>query len=110
MAETQVSSSSGDLGSIQVKRPFSATVGSTLSWSRGLFDVFIILPFIILSAAPTVGEFSFPSGNRLLSLASVYGAYAVTVVMLPSRPGIFGSHADRRGGRGAMTTTVAGAV
>lgn len=110
MAETRVSSSSGDLGSIGVKRLFSATIGSTLSWSRGLFDVFIILPFIILYVAPTVEESFFPSGNRLLSLASVCGAYAATVVMLPSRSGIFGSHADRRGGRGAMTTTVVRAV
>lgn len=102
MAETRVSSSSGDLGSIGVKGLLSAAVGSTPSWSRGLFDL------VILYVTPTVGEFFFPSGNRLLSLASIYGAYAVTVVMRPLRSGIFGSHADHKGGCRAMITAVAG--
>lgn len=82
---------------------FYATIASTLAWSCDLFDL-----FIILFVAPVIGELFFPSGNRLLSLASVYAAYAVTVIVRPVGSAIFGSYADRKGRRHAMVAAVIG--
>lgn len=90
-------------GNGETRRIFYTTIGSTLSWACDLFDL-----FIILFVAPTIGELFFPSDNRLLSLASVYGAYAVTVVMRPLGSAIFGSFADRSGRHRAMIAAVSG--
>jgi MFS transporter, MHS family, proline/betaine transporter len=85
------------------KKLFYTTIASTLAWACDLFDL-----FIILFVAPTIGELFFPSNNPMLSLASVYGAYAVTVVMRPIGSAIFGSYADRSGRRRAMIVAVTG--
>lgn len=90
-------------GSIDKKRLFSATIVSTLAWACDLFDL-----FIILFVAPTIAKLFFPADNPLLSLASVYGAYAVTVVFRPLGSAIFGPYADRRGRRRAMIVAVSG--
>ncbi|TAM88880.1 MAG: MFS transporter, partial [Candidimonas sp.] len=100
---TSTSSNPAAAGSVETKRLVYATVFSTLSWGCDLFDL-----FIILFVAPTIGELFFPSDNRLLSLASVYGAYAVTVIMRPVGSAIFGSLADRKGRRHAMIMAVSG--
>lgn len=99
----RASLTSDKVGEIGTKTLFYATVGSTLSWACDLFDL-----FIILFVAPTIGELFFPSSNHLLSLASVYAAYAVTVIMRPVGSAIFGSYADRKGRRHAMISAVAG--
>lgn len=100
---TRTSLPEDDIGSVGGARLVYATVGSTLAWACDLFDL-----FIILFVAPTIGELFFPSSNRLLSLASVYAAYAVTVIMRPVGSAIFGSYADRAGRRRAMISAVAG--
>ena len=100
---TSTNSNPAAAGGVETKRLVYATVFSTLSWGCDLFDL-----FIILFVAPTIGELFFPSDNRLLSLASVYGAYAVTVIMRPVGSAIFGSLADRKGRRHAMIMAVSG--
>src|SRR5574340_810884 len=88
---------------VEKKKLFYTTIASTLAWACDLFDL-----FIILFVAPTIGDLFFPSHNHLLSLASVYGAYAVTVVIRPVGSAIFGSYADRKGRRRAMIIAVIG--
>lgn len=89
--------------SVENRKLFYTTITSTLAWACDLFDL-----FIILFVAPTIGVLFFPSHNPMLSLASVYGAYAVTVVMRPLGSAIFGSFADRSGRRRAMIVAVTG--
>jgi len=89
--------------SVENRKLFYTTIASTLAWACDLFDL-----FIILFVAPTIGQLFFPSDNAMLSLASVYGAYAVTVVMRPLGSAIFGSFADRSGRRRAMIVAVTG--
>ena len=88
---------------VEKKKLFLTTIASTLAWACDLFDL-----FIILFVAPTIAELFFPADNALLSLASVYAAYAVTVVMRPAGSAIFGSYADRKGRRRAMIVSVCG--
>lgn len=92
-----VASTMGTASSIETRQLFCATIVSTLSWACDLFDL-----FIILFVAPTIAKLFFPADNPLLSLASVYGAYAVTVVFRPLGSAIFGPYADRRGRRHAF--------
>ncbi|GEO27694.1 hypothetical protein AAC03nite_34790 [Alicyclobacillus acidoterrestris] len=81
----------------------SATIASLLGWSLDLFDL-----FVLLYVAPEVGQLFFPSSNPTLSLASVYGSFAVTLLMRPIGSGVFGSLADRYGRKRAMITAVIG--
>lgn len=78
--------------SIGVKQ-IAAAAASVLGWALDLFDL-----FIILYVAPTIGPLFFPSSNPILSLAAVYAAFGVTLVMRPVGSMIFGPLADRRGG------------
>lgn len=103
MSADQTAGQTAAGASVDTRRIVYATMFSTFSWGCDLFDL-----FIILFVAPTIGELFFPSTNPLLSLASVYGAYAVTVVMRPLGSAIFGSLADRKGRRHAMILAVSG--
>ncbi|MCL6637204.1 MAG: MFS transporter [Alicyclobacillus sp.] len=81
----------------------SAITASVLGWSLDLFDL-----FVLLYVAPVVGTLFFPSNNAVLSLAAVYASFAVTLLMRPLGSGLFGSYADRRGRKRAMTVAVVG--
>lgn len=85
------------------KQVVTATIASLLGWSLDLFDL-----FVLLYVAPDVGKLFFPSSNPTLSLASVYGSFAVTLLMRPLGSGLFGSFADRFGRKRAMITAVVG--
>ncbi|SIS94118.1 MFS transporter [Alicyclobacillus vulcanalis] len=85
------------------KQVVTATIASLLGWSLDLFDL-----FVLLYVAPDVGKLFFPSSNPTLSLASVYGSFAVTLLMRPLGSGFFGSFADRFGRKRAMITAVVG--
>ncbi len=85
------------------RQVINTAICSTLAWSCDLFDL-----FIILFVAPTIGAIFFPSNSQLLSLAAVYAAYAVTLVMRPLGSAIFGPYADRNGRRRAMIVAVGG--
>lgn len=85
------------------KQVVTATIASLLGWSLDLFDL-----FVLLYVAPDVGKLFFPSNNATLSLASVYGSFAVTLLMRPLGSGLFGSLADRFGRKRAMITAVVG--
>lgn len=81
----------------------SAIIASCLGWSLDLFDL-----FILLYVAPVIGAAFFPSDHPTLSLAAVYASFAVTVLMRPIGSAVFGSYADARGRKGAMTLAVVG--
>lgn len=85
------------------KQVLSAIIASSLGWSLDLFDL-----FILLYVAPVVGKLFFPSSLPMLSLAAVYGSFAVTVLMRPVGAALFGSYADRFGRRRAMIVAVIG--
>ncbi|MDI9258718.1 MFS transporter [Alicyclobacillus sendaiensis] len=85
------------------KQVVVATIASLLGWSLDLFDL-----FVLLYVAPDVGKLFFPSSDTTLSLASVYGSFAVTLLMRPLGSGLFGSLADRFGRKRAMITAVVG--
>lgn len=85
------------------RQVISTAICSTLAWSCDLFDL-----FIILFVAPTIGTIFFPTDNQILSLAAVYAAYAVTLVMRPLGSAVFGPYADRNGRRQAMIVAVGG--
>ena len=78
-------------------------LASILAWAFDLFDL-----FILLFLAPTLGPLFFPTGSATLSLAGVYAAFAVTLVMRPVGSALFGSYADRRGRKRAMAVAVVG--
>lgn len=80
-----------------------AVLASILAWSFDLFDL-----FTLLFLAPTLGPLFFPTGSATLSLAGVYAAFAVTLVMRPVGSALFGSYADRRGRKRAMAVAVVG--
>lgn len=80
-----------------------AVIASCLGWSLDLFDL-----FILLFLAPVIGKLFFPSSTVTLSLAAVYGSFAVTLLMRPVGSALFGSYADRYGRKGAMITAVVG--
>jgi MFS family permease len=90
-------------GQVSSRQAVRAVLASILAWSFDLFDL-----FILLFLAPTLGPLFFPSGSATLSLAGVYGAFAVTLVMRPVGSALFGSYADRRGRKRAMTVAVVG--
>lgn len=80
-----------------------AVLASVLGWSLDLFDL-----FILLYVAPVVGALFFPSDYPTLSLAAVYGSFAVTLLMRPLGSALFGSYADSHGQKGAMVVAVTG--
>ena len=80
-----------------------AISASLFGWSLDLFDL-----FILLYVAPVVGAVFFPSSQPTLSLAAVYGSFAVTLLMRPVGSAIFGHYADSHGRKGAMTLAVIG--
>lgn len=80
-----------------------AVAASCLGWALDLFDL-----FVLLFVAPVVGKLFFPSEHAMLSLAAVYAAFAVTLLMRPLGSALFGSYADRRGRKGAMIVAVVG--
>ncbi|HYZ16819.1 MAG TPA: MFS transporter [Candidatus Acidoferrum sp.] len=84
-------------------KQFAAAAASVLGWALDLFDL-----FIILYVAPTIGPLFFPSSSPILSLAAVYAAFGVTLVMRPVGSAIFGPFADRRGRRPALLAAFCG--
>lgn len=92
-------------GSVAVTRGqvASALAASLFGWSLDLFDL-----FIILYLAPTIGPLFFPSSVPTLSLAGVYGAFAVTLLMRPLGSAFFGAYADRQGRKRALFAAVVG--
>ena len=82
---------------------FGAAAASVLGWALDLFDL-----FIILYVAPTIGPLFFKAHNELVSLAAVYGAFAVTLLMRPVGSALFGPFADRRGRRPALLVAFVG--
>jgi MHS family proline/betaine transporter-like MFS transporter len=80
-----------------------AIVASCLGWALDLFDL-----FILLFVAPVIGKLFFPSEHAMFSLAAVYAAFAVTLLMRPVGSALFGSYADRKGRKASMVVAVVG--
>jgi MHS family proline/betaine transporter-like MFS transporter len=95
-----IASSSGRTDNAKM---FGAICASLFGWSLDLFDL-----FILLYVAPVIGAAFFPSSQPTLSLAAVYGSFAVTLLMRPVGSAIFGHYADSHGRKGAMTFAVIG--
>ena len=85
------------------KQMVNAIVASVLGWALDLFDL-----FILLYVAPVVGALFFPSSNAALSLAAVYGSFAVTLLMRPLGSAVFGHYADVHGRKQAMLIAIIG--
>lgn len=85
------------------RQVIGAVVASCMGWALDLFDL-----FVLLYVAPVVGRLFFPSEHAMLSLAAVYASFAVTLLMRPLGSALFGSYADRKGRKGAMTVAVVG--
>lgn len=85
------------------RQMISAVIASCFGWSFDLFDL-----FILLYVAPVIGHAFFPSDHPTFSLAAVYGAFAVTLLMRPVGSAVFGSYADVHGRKRAMTVAVVG--
>lgn len=81
----------------------TAIIASCLGWSLDLYDL-----FLLLFVAPVIGKLFFTTKSATLSLAAVYAAFAVTLLMRPVGSALFGSIADRRGRKRAMTIAVIG--
>ncbi|MGX9426536.1 MULTISPECIES: MFS transporter [Bradyrhizobium] len=81
----------------------NAIIASVLGWALDLFDL-----FILLYVAPVVGALFFPSSNTALSLAAVYGSFAVTLLMRPLGSAVFGHYADVHGRKRAMLVAIFG--
>src|SRR4051795_8034214 len=93
----------GARSSADNRQMISAIVASVLGWALDLFDL-----FILLYVAPVVGALFFPSANPALSLAAVYGSFAVTLLMRPLGSAIFGHYADVHGRKNAMLIAIIG--
>ncbi|MBC9880204.1 MHS family MFS transporter [Bradyrhizobium sp. INPA01-394B] len=85
------------------KQMVNAIIASVLGWALDLFDL-----FILLYVAPVVGALFFPSSNAALSLAAVYGSFAVTLLMRPLGSAVFGHYADVHGRKQAMLVAIVG--
>ncbi|HEX9214201.1 MAG TPA: MFS transporter, partial [Bradyrhizobium sp.] len=85
------------------KQMVNAIIASVLGWALDLFDL-----FILLYVAPVVGALFFPSSNAALSLAAVYGSFAVTLLMRPLGSAVFGHYADVHGRKQAMLIAIIG--
>lgn len=82
--------------SIPGEHELELSIASCLGWSLDLFDL-----FLLLDVAPVIGAAFFPSTHPTLSLAAVYAAFAVTVLIRPVGSAVFGSYADAHGRKGA---------
>jgi MHS family proline/betaine transporter-like MFS transporter len=80
-----------------------AVAASVFGWALDLFDL-----FIVLYLAPYIREAFFPSQSPTLSLAAVYAAFAVSLVMRPAGSALFGWFADSYGRKRAMVMAVFG--
>lgn len=69
-----------------------AVAMSCLGWAFDLFDL-----FILLYVTPILAHVFFDSTNQMLSLAAVYAAFTVTLVMRPVGGYVFGRFSDRHG-------------
>ena len=85
------------------RQMINAIIASVLGWSLDLFDL-----FILLYVAPVVGALFFPSSNPALSLAAVYGSFAVTLLMRPLGSALFGHYADVHGRKVTMLIAIIG--
>src|SRR5712672_2262969 len=85
------------------RQMINAIIASVMGWSLDLFDL-----FILLYVAPVVGALFFPSSNPALSLAAVYGSFAVTLLMRPLGSAVFGHYADVHGRKRAMLIAIVG--
>lgn len=81
----------------------AAVAFSSLGWAFDLFDL-----FILLYVAPILAKVFFPSGQQMLSLAGVYGAFTATLLMRPLGGYLFGAYADRNGRKRAMVVAATG--
>jgi MFS family permease len=86
---------------VSTRQVAAAISASVFGWSLDLFDL-----FIILYVAPTIAPLFFSSKNPTLSLASVYGTFAVTLLMRPVGSALFGAYADKHGRKRAMVIAV----
>src|SRR5262245_6994796 len=89
--------------SVDNQQMINAIIASVLGWELDLFDL-----FILLYVAPVVGALFFPSSNAALSLAAVYGSFAVTLLMRPLGSAVFGHYADVHGRKRAMLVAIVG--
>jgi MHS family proline/betaine transporter-like MFS transporter len=89
--------------SVGNRQMVNAIIASVLGWALDLFDL-----FILLYVAPVIGALFFPSSNTALSLAAVYGSFAVTLLMRPLGSALFGHYADVHGRKRAMLVAIVG--
>jgi len=81
----------------------AAAFASVAGWSFDLFDL-----FLLLYVAKAVGQQIFPAHSPTLSLALVFGSFAVSIIMRPAGAAFFGELADRGGRKKIMVTVLAG--
>ncbi len=93
----------GAQASADNKQMVNAIIASVLGWALDLFDL-----FILLYVAPVVGALFFPSSNAALSLAAVYGSFAVSLLIRPLGSAVFGHYADVHGRKQAMLIAIVG--
>jgi MFS transporter, MHS family, proline/betaine transporter len=93
----------GTSSSVGNRQMINAIIASVLGWALDLFDL-----FILLYVAPVVGALFFPSSNTAISLAAVYGSFAVTLLMRPLGSALFGHYADVHGRKRAMLVAIVG--
>ncbi|WP_024888975.1 MFS transporter [Luteimonas huabeiensis] len=93
----------GEAAPIPPRKVLTAAVASTFGWALDLFDL-----FILLYVAPIVARLFFPSDSPTLSLAAVYGSFAVALLVRPLGSAIFGVYADRHGRRRALMVSMVG--
>jgi MFS transporter, MHS family, proline/betaine transporter len=82
---------------------FAAAFASIAGWSFDLFDL-----FVLLYVADVLSKVIFPASSPTLSLAAVYGSFAVSVLLRPAGAAIFGALCDRRGRKPTMAIVLTG--
>lgn len=92
--EHQVSEYGSPVATPTRRNQIMAVLSGGVAWAFDLFDL-----FLLLYLAPTIGKLFFPSSIPALSLAGVYGAFAVSVLMRPVGAMVFGPYVDRHGRR-----------
>lgn len=80
-----------------------AVAMSCLGWAFDLFDL-----FILLYVAPILAHAFFDSSKQMLSLAAVYGAFTVTLIMRPAGGYVFGRYSDRHGRKRTLVVASVG--
>ena len=90
-------------GAPSSKSALPAAFASVAGWAFDLFDL-----FLLLYVAKAVGHQIFPAESETLSLALVFGSFAVSIVMRPAGAAFFGELADRKGRKTIMVTVMAG--